>query len=116
MDLQHHSFSCFFFDYDNDGWPDIYVNGYGGLKDVGDVAADYLGLPTTGRKANSYHNNHDGTFYRCQRQSHLDQVNPRRHGHQLSAILDNDGWLDFYVGTGNSGPRYAHPQTDVSQP
>jgi hypothetical protein len=98
VDLQHNSFSCFFFDYDNDGWPDIYVGGYGGLKDVGVVAADYLGLPTTAEKAKLYHNNHDGTFTDVSKQAHLDKVIA---GMGINfGDLDNDGWLDFYVGTG----------------
>jgi hypothetical protein len=45
-----HSFAAFFFDFDNDGWPDIFVSGYY-INDVGDVAADYLGLPTSGERA-----------------------------------------------------------------
>ena len=98
VDLQSRSFSCFFFDYDNDGWPDIYVGGYGGLKDVGSVAADYLGLPTSGEKAKLYHNNHDGTFTDVSKQAHLDKVIV---GMGINfGDLDNDGWLDFYVGTG----------------
>ena len=98
-DLQKGSFSCGFFDYDNDGWPDIYVGGYGGVKEVGDVAADYLGLPTPASKAKLYHNNHDGTFSDVSKQAHLDKV---IEGMGLNfGDLDNDGWLDFYVGTGN---------------
>ena len=36
-------------DYDNDGWPDLYVTNFG--------------------KNRLYHNNHDGTFTRCRRKS-----------------------------------------------
>lgn len=99
VDLQYNSFSTFFFDYDNDGWPDIYVGGYGGVTSVGDIARDYLGLPTTAEKAKLYHNNHDGTFTDVSKQAHLDKV---IHGMGINfGDLDNDGWLDFYVGTGN---------------
>src|SRR6185503_5309855 len=38
------SFSTWFFDYDNDGWEDLFVSGYG-ARDVGAAAADHLGLP-----------------------------------------------------------------------
>lgn len=99
VDTQHKSFSCFFFDYDNDGWPDIYVNGYGPTRSVGDVANDYLGLPTVAEKARLYHNNHDGTFTNVSKQAHLDKVVL---GMGVNfGDLDNDGWLDIYVGTGN---------------
>jgi len=99
VDLQYSSFSCFFADYDNDGWPDLYVNGYGGLRNVGDVAADYLGKPTPAAKSKLYHNNHNGAFTDVSKQAHLDKVNE---GMGMNfGDLDNDGWLDFYVGTGN---------------
>jgi hypothetical protein len=99
VDKQHCTFSCFFFDYDNDGWPDLYVGGYQ-AGNVGDVAKDYLGLPTTATKAKLYHNNRDGTFTDVTAQSHLDKVIL---GMGINyGDLDNDGWLDFYVGTGNT--------------
>src|ERR1700721_2564695 len=92
------TFSFFFFDYDNDGWPDLYVGGYG-TRDVGDVARDYLGMETPIPKAKLYHNNHDGTFCDVTEQAHLNKVVL---GMGINyGDLDNDGWLDFYVGTGN---------------
>jgi hypothetical protein len=93
-----YTFSCFFFDYDNDGWPDLYVGGYH-LVDVGEIAKDYLGMPTTAERARLYHNNHDGTFTDVTKQVHLYKV---IQGMGLNfGDLDNDGWLDFYAGTGN---------------
>lgn len=91
------SFPTWFWDYDNDGWPDIMVTGYG-TKDVGDVAADYLGLPHSAERARLYRNNQDGTFTDITRSAGLYRVL-----HAMGANygdLDNDGWLDFYVGTG----------------
>src|SRR5205085_12454019 len=39
------SFSCFFFDYDNDGWQDLFVTSYDYRHlDVGEQAKDYLGM------------------------------------------------------------------------
>lgn len=92
------SFPTWFWDYDNDGWLDIFVSG-NRIRNVADVAADYLGLPHTAERPRLYHNNHDGTFTDVTRSAHLDKV--------LLAMgcnfgdLDNDGWLDFYVGTGD---------------
>jgi len=92
------SFPCWFWDYDNDGWDDIMVTGYG-ITDVGDVAADYLGRFNPGQKARLYRNNRDGTFANVSRQAGVSRVI-----HAMGANygdLDNDGWLDFYCGTGD---------------
>jgi hypothetical protein len=92
------SFPCWFWDYDNDGWPDIMVTGYS-IQDVGDVAADYLGAPHSGQRAKLYHNNGDGTFTDV---SKAMGVNKLLHTMGTNfGDLDNDGWLDFYVGQGN---------------
>jgi hypothetical protein len=93
-----YSFPCWFWDYDNDGWPDIFVSGYR-IQNVGDVAADYLGLPTGAEHPRLYHNNHDGTFTDVARQVGLNKVIHAMSGY--FGDLDNDGWLDFYAGTGD---------------
>src|SRR5207245_1927477 len=93
-----HSFSAFFFDFDNDGWPDIFVSGYY-INDVGDVAADYLGLPSSGERARLYRNNRDGTFNDATKETHLYRVLHAMAGN--FGDIDNDGWLDFYLGTGD---------------
>ena len=94
----HHSFSAFFFDYDNDGWPDLFVIGYQ-VESVADVAADYLGKPTKAERPRLYHNNRNGTFTDVTKAMHLDKVIL---GMGIGyGDLDNDGYLDFYVGTGN---------------
>ena len=91
------SFPTWFFDYDNDGRLDIFVSGYSAT--VADVAADYLGRSNHGERARLYHNNGDGTFADVTRHIGLYKV--------LVAMgsnfgdLDNDGWLDFYLGTGD---------------
>jgi len=93
-----HSFPTWFFDYDNDGWPDIYVGGFR-IKNVGEIAADLLGLPNQAEHPRLYHNQHDGTFKDVTRAAHLDRVL-----HSMGANfgdIDNDGWLDFYLGTGD---------------
>jgi len=95
---QQASFPCWFWDYDNDGQLDLMVTGYS-IKDVGDIAADYLGLPHRGELARSYRNNGDGTFSDVSAGVGLNKLL-----HAMGANfgdLDNDGWLDFYVGTGD---------------
>jgi len=96
------SFSTFFFDYDNDGWIDLFVSGYGdgrgALPRVEDVAADYLGLPTSGDRGRLFHNRGNGTFADVTKAANLYRVVPAM-GLNFGD-LDNDGWLDFYTGTG----------------
>jgi hypothetical protein len=100
-----YSFPTWFFDYDNDGWLDIFVSGY--QAEAGDVAADYLGLPNTGEKPRLYRNQRDGTFKDASKEARVDKV--------LLTMgcnfgdLDNDGWLDFYVGTGDPDYRSIVP-------
>jgi len=95
------TFPTWFWDYDNDGWPDIFVCGYlfdGSLaktaaaealnKPLGDVSKMYL-----------YHNNHDGTFTDVSVGAGLSR--PVFAMGSNFGDIDNDGWLDMYLGTGN---------------
>lgn len=101
------SFGTFFFDYDNDGWEDIVVFGYYTPNGVGDIAADYLGLPSQGTKTRVYHNNRNGTFTDVTSEVHLNRI-CHTMGHNYGD-LDNDGWLDFYAGTGDPDFRTLIP-------
>jgi FG-GAP-like repeat/ASPIC and UnbV len=96
-----HSFATWFFDYDNDGWPDLFVAGYY-VEDFNDIAAFEMGLPYKAETPRLYHNNHDGTFTNVSKAIHMDRailVMGANFGD-----LDNDGWLDVYLGTGD--PNY----------
>lgn len=93
-----YSFPTWFFDYDNDGWQDIFVSGYG-INHVGDIAADYLALQTPAERLRLFRNNRDGTFKDVTRESKLYKV-----VHTMGSNfgdLDNDGFLDMYLGTGD---------------
>ena len=95
------TFPTWFWDYDNDGWPDIFVCGYlfnGSLAKTS--AAEALGKPLGDvSKMYLYHNNQDGTFTDVSKEAGLD--------HPVFAMgsnfgdIDNDGWPDMYLGTGN---------------
>lgn len=93
-----YSFPTWFFDYDNDGFEDLFVSGYL-IQDVGDVAADYLGLRHKAARPRLYRNLGNGTFTNLTASLRLDRV-----CHAMGCNfgdLDNDGWLDFYLGTGD---------------
>jgi hypothetical protein len=91
------SFSTWFFDYDNDGWEDLFVSGYT-ARDVGEAAADYFGLPHKAALPRLFRNKGDGTFTNMTAPAHLNRVCMTM-GCNFGD-LDNDGWLDFYLGTG----------------
>jgi hypothetical protein len=98
---QRDSFATWFFDFDNDGWPDIFTAGYY-VDSMEDVGAFELGLPYRAETPRLYRNNHDGSFRDVTKEMHLDRA--------ILAMganfgdLDNDGWLDIYLGTGE--PAY----------
>jgi len=91
------SFPTWFFDYDNDGRLDLFVSGYS--ASIQEIAADNLGLPHQAERARLYHNNGDGTFGDVTKSAGLYKVL-----HTMGCNFgdfDNDGWLDFYLGTGD---------------
>src|SRR4029453_11595648 len=90
-----------FFDYDNDGSPDLFVASY--VTSVDEVARAYLKLPRNGGTLKLYRNLGDGSFQDVSRQVGLDKVLMVM-GANFGDI-DNDGFLDLYLGTGN--PSYA---------
>lgn len=93
-----HSFPSWFWDYDNDGRPDLAVMGYG-LNTTGDFAAELLGQPHGAARARLYHNEGGGRFADV---SEAAGVHLLLHAMGCNfGDLDNDGWLDFYVGTGD---------------
>ena len=68
-------YGCSVGDYDNDGWPDLYVGNYG--------------------KNRLYHNNHDGSFTDKAEEAHVALDN--WHPGSTWGDFDGDGKLDLYV-------------------
>ncbi len=99
------SFPAWFWDYDNDGWLDLFVSGY--RANSGDVAAEYLGITTDAERPRLYRNRRDGTFADVTRECGLDKVMYTM-GCNFGD-LDNDGFQDFYVGTGDPDYREIMP-------
>jgi len=90
------SFATWFWDYNNDGWLDLFVAGFG--ADIADVAADYLGLPNGGERPRLYKNNGAGGFTDVTQEVGLFRIHPAMGAN--FGDLDNDGFPDFYLGTG----------------
>lgn len=104
-DEKFRSFPTFFFDYDNDGWLDLFVCNYDFEKSL----SYYFAIEALGKgkdeisgKPVRYHNNGDGTFSNA-----TQSLGMNRTAFAMGANFgdfNNDGFLDFYLGTGN--PSY----------
>ena len=94
------SFATWFWDYDNDGWLDIFVAGYG--EDIEDAAADYMGMENDGARPRLYRNDGVGGFEDVTREVGLWRVHLAMGAN--FGDLDNDGYPDLYLGTG--APSY----------
>jgi hypothetical protein len=95
------SFSCWFWDYDNDGRLDLFVAGFQGF--VHDVIADALGRPSAGEHPRLYRNLGKDGFRDVSRETGLARVFLTMGSN--FADVDNDGYLDVYLGTGR--PNYS---------
>ncbi len=94
------SFAAWFFDYDNDGLPDLWVNSY--YQSVEETVKTYLGLPHNAGTLKLYRNLGNGTFRDVTEETGLDRVFMPM-GANFGDV-DNDGYPDVYLGTGS--PSY----------
>ena len=91
------SFPCWFWDFDNDGDLDLYVASY--EAGIEHLAASYLGLPHDAEMARLYRN--DGTGGFADAAADLNLLRPTTPMGSNFGDIDNDGFLDFYLGTGD---------------
>ena len=89
-----------FFDYDNDGWLDLYL-GATEFRDW-DMTPPPDGMHFPHRNF-LYHNQGDGTFVDSTPPSWLE--NPQRSMGSAYADFNDDGWVDFVSGDWNTGFR-----------
>ena len=101
------SFSCWFWDYDNDGRLDLFVTGFHGF--LYDVIADGLGQPNQGERPRLYKNLGDAGFRDVTNEAGLGRVFLTM-GSNFGDV-DNDGYLDVYLGTGL--PNYSNLNPNV---
>ena len=90
------SFPAWFWDVDNDGVLDIYAAAYS--AEVADLAASALGMSVTTELAKLYRGNGKGGFEEVSARFNLKRPNAPMGSN--FGDLDNDGFLDFYLGTG----------------
>jgi hypothetical protein len=118
VELPLASFPTFFLDIDNDGATDLFVPSYDVNSAMHEmVAREYLGLPLSVRVGNVdvgfedsrlYRNRGDGTFEDITARAGLSRKAIFAMGANFGDF-DNDGFLDFYFGTGNPDLRSVIP-------
>jgi tetratricopeptide (TPR) repeat protein len=95
------SFAAWFFDYNNDGRPDLFVNTYNASLE--ENLKTYLGLPYNTGTLKLYRNLGNGAFRDATKETGLAKVFMPM-GANFGDV-DNDGYPDIYLGTGS--PSYA---------
>jgi enediyne biosynthesis protein E4 len=95
--------SAAWFDYDRDGWLDLFVANYAKFSFDHPVRCEFEGQPSycaqvdyTGDIPTLYHNNRDGTFTDVTAQAGLSAYQGRGLG-VVSIDVDDDGWPDLFV-------------------
>ncbi len=94
-------FAAWFFDYDNDGWPDLFVASY--YPSVEETVQTYLELPYKAGTLKLYRNLGDGAFREVTKETGVEKVFMPM-GANFGDV-NNDGYPDIYLGTGS--PSYA---------
>ena len=101
IDGPYHGFSCWAWDYDNDGWLDIFATCYD--RTIPDVVKGLMGQPHTNYSGRLFRNRQGKPFENVTAPSGLDMVFSTMGSNY--GDFDNDGFLDMYLGTGE--PNFA---------
>ena len=99
------SFPTWFWDFDNDGWLDIYVAGY--AAQTADLVREMTGEPHSAELPRLYRNLGDGAFADVTAAQALDRIMYAMGSNY--GDLDGNGRLDFLVGTGDPDLRQLMP-------
>ncbi len=96
IDGPHHGFSCWAWDFNNDGWLDIFATSFD--RSLKDVVKGLIGEP---------HGLHSNKLFLNQQGKGFQDVVPEMGLDMVFSTMgsnfgdfDNDGWLDMYLGTG----------------
>jgi hypothetical protein len=98
-------FACWFFDVDNDGWLDLWDNGFQARLE--DLAKQALGQSDAAVRPMLLHNRRDGTFE--DRAAAAGVARAYLPMGSNFGDLDNDGFLDIYLGTGEPSLQVLMP-------
>ena len=108
------AFPCWFFDYDNDGWTDLFVAGNAAASP--DESEDHIGDILGIRLGRDVQRDGYPRLFRNLEGRAMSEVGAelglRREVMIMGSNfgdLDNDGWLDVYLGTGNPDFRAVMP-------
>jgi hypothetical protein len=96
IDGPRHGFSCWAFDFNNDGWLDIFATSYD--RSLEDVVKGLQGRPHRRYSNKLFRNNEGKGFVDVTAEAGLDSVFATMGSN--FADFDNDGFLDFYLATG----------------
>lgn len=113
LDMFAKTFSCWFWDYDNDGFEDLLVSGFhtNGIYEKKSITADFalelVNQPHLATTGFLYRNNGDATFTDVSEKVGLNKILYMMGGN--FGDFNNDGWLDFYAGTGDPDLRSVIP-------
>ncbi len=98
-------FSCWSWDYDNDGWLDIFATCYD--QSLDGVIKGMIGQPHSRLSNRLWHNVNGKRFENKTKEAGLDLVFATMGSN--FGDFDNDGFLDFYLGTGTTDFSFLVP-------